>query len=163
MIKAIVYKSNTGHTMQYAKMLGEKLNIPFYTIKQANENLKRNDEVIYLGWIFATKISGLNKVRNKYDIKCYGAVGVYPADNEYIETLKKTNNIDKPLFYMRGGIDYTKLEGLKRKVFQMVGKALEKENKEENKELVKMFKNGANFVSEENLKEILQYIKLNKE
>ena len=35
MIKAIVYKSKTGHTEKYAKMIGEKLNIPYYTLKEA--------------------------------------------------------------------------------------------------------------------------------
>ena len=29
MLKAIVYKSNTGYTENYAKMLSEKLNIPY--------------------------------------------------------------------------------------------------------------------------------------
>ena len=38
MIKAIVYKSNTGDTMQYARMLGDKLNIPYFTINEAKNN-----------------------------------------------------------------------------------------------------------------------------
>ena len=41
MIKAIVYESNTGHTMQYAKMLSEKLNIPCFTIEEAKTNLQK--------------------------------------------------------------------------------------------------------------------------
>ena len=41
MLKAIVYKSNTGHTMQYAKMLSEKVNIPYFTINEAKNNLKK--------------------------------------------------------------------------------------------------------------------------
>ena len=69
MIKAIVYKSNTGHTMEYAKMLSKKLNIPYFTINEAKNNLKNKEEIVYLGWVCATKISGLGKVRKKYDIK----------------------------------------------------------------------------------------------
>lgn len=34
----IVYESNTGHTKQYAKMLSEKLNIPYFTISEARAN-----------------------------------------------------------------------------------------------------------------------------
>lgn len=75
MIKAIVYESNTGHTMQYAKMLSEKLNIPCFTIEKAKTNLQKQDEIIYFGWICATKICGLRKVKDRYSIKCYGAVG----------------------------------------------------------------------------------------
>ena len=78
MIKAIIYESNTGHTMQYAKMLSEKLNIPCFTIKEAKTKLQKHEEVIYLGWVCATKICGLGKVKNRYSIKCYGAVGLFP-------------------------------------------------------------------------------------
>lgn len=158
MLKAIVYKSNTGHTLQYAKMLSEKLEIPYYTIKEAKKCLKQEDEIIYLGWICATKICGLNKVRNKYQIKCCAGVGVNPEGEEYTQKLKMANKMDKPLFYLRGGIDYTKLKGLKRKLLKMVGKAIEQENKPEDKEMIEMFKKGANYVSENNLDEILKYM-----
>lgn len=72
MLKAIVYESNTGHTKEYAEMLGKKLEIPAFTIKEAKKELNKNDEIIFLGWIFATKIMGLNKVK-KYNVKCVGA------------------------------------------------------------------------------------------
>ena len=44
-IKAIVYKSKTGHTEKYAKMIGEKLNIPCYALKEAKTKLMKNDEI----------------------------------------------------------------------------------------------------------------------
>ena len=49
MLKAIVYKSNTGYTENYAKMLSEKLNIPYYNIKDIRKYMNKNDEIIYLG------------------------------------------------------------------------------------------------------------------
>ena len=58
----IVYESNTGHTKQYAKMLSEKLNIPYFTISEARANLKKHDEIVFLGWVCATKIRGLGKI-----------------------------------------------------------------------------------------------------
>ena len=91
MIKAIVYKSNTGHTMQYAEMLSEKLNIPYFTINEAKTNLQKQDEIVYLGWVCATKICGLGKVKNRYKVKCYGAVGLFPKDENYIKNLKESN------------------------------------------------------------------------
>ena len=49
MIKAIIYQSKTGHTMEYAKMLSEKLKIPCYSVKNASKYFKKKDAIIYLG------------------------------------------------------------------------------------------------------------------
>ena len=157
MIKSIIYKSNTGHTKQYAGMLSEILKVPAYNLKEAKSKLKKNDEIIFLGWICASKIQGLNKTK-KYNIRCVGAVGVYPPEKEYIDSLKTANKLDKEIFYLRGGIDYNKLTGFKKKVLQFVGSMVEKENKTENKEMIELFKNGANYVSEKNLEQLLTFI-----
>lgn len=162
-IKAIVYKSSTGHTKKYAEILSTKLKIPYYTIKEANKKLSRDDEIIYLGWICATKLSGLKKVNKKYNVRCYGMIGAYPKDEKYIQELKKSNNLNENAFYLRGGIDYTKLKGIKKKVIKMVSLAIEKENKPENKELIELFKNGGNYVSENNLEDLIIYIKNKKD
>ena len=42
MIKAIVYKSNSGFTKEYALMLSKKLTLPVYDIKEANKSLFKN-------------------------------------------------------------------------------------------------------------------------
>ena len=157
MIKAIVYKSNTGYTKQYAEMLGESLKVPVYNLKEAKSKLKKNDEIVFLGWICATKIQGLSKIKN-YNVKCIGAVGAYPVEKNYIESLIQANKVNVELFYLRGGLDLNKLTGLKKKVLQFVGNMMEKENKAENQEMIKLFKDGANYVSDENLKPILKYI-----
>ena len=157
MIKSIVYKSSTGHTKQYAEMLGEALKIPVYNLKEAKSKLEKNDEIIFLGWVCATKIQGLSKIK-RYNVRCIGAVGAYPAEKNYIESLKKANNINVEFFYLRGGLNFNKLTGLKKKVLQFVGNMMEKENKAENQEMIKLFKNGANYVSDKNLKPILEYI-----
>lgn len=155
-MKAIVYESNTGHTLEYAKLLSNQLNIPYYTVKEAKEKLNIDDEIVFLGWIFATKVQGLNKVK-KYKIKCIGAVGAYPYDKNYINDLKKSNKIEN-LFYLRGGINFQKLKGLKRKILNFVGNAMAK-NEPENKEMIELFQNGANYVSKDNLKDIIKFLK----
>ena len=157
MMKAIVYKSNTGYTKQYAEMLGESLKVPVYNLKEAKSKLKKNDEIVFLGWICATKIQGLSKIKN-YNVKCIGAVGAYPVEKNYIESLIQANKVNVELFYLRGGLDLNKLTGLKKKVLQFVGNMMEKENKAENQEMIKLFKNGANYVSNENLEPMLKYI-----
>ena len=62
------------------------------------------------------------------------------------------------LFYLRGGLNFNKLTGFKKKVLQFVGNMMEKENKAENQEMIKLFKEGANYVSKENLEPMLKYI-----
>ena len=160
MIKSIVYKSNTGHTKQYAEMLGDSLKVPVFELKEAKSKLSENDEIVFLGWVCATKIQGLSKIK-KYNVKCIGAVGAYPTEKNYIESLRQANKVNVELFYLRGGLNFNKLTGLKKKVLQFVGNMIEKENNAENQEMIKLFKNGANYVSEENLKPMLKYIKNN--
>ena len=43
-------------------------------------------------------------------------------------------------------------------MLQFVGNMMEKENKTENQEMIKLFKHGANYVSDENLEPMLKYI-----
>ena len=160
MIKSIVYKSSTGHTKQYAEMLGEALKIPVYNLKEAKSKLEKNDEIIFLGWVCATKIQGLSKIK-RYNVRFIGAVGAYPAEKNYIESLKKANNVNVELFYLRGGLDFNKLTGIKKKVLQFVKNMMQKENNVENQEMIKLFKDGDNYVSDENLKPMLKYIDSN--
>lgn len=159
MIKAIIYKSKTGHTKKYAEMLGEKLNMPFYEIKEAEKKLNKNDEIIYLGWICATRIVGLNKILKKYKVNCCGAVGAYPKTDENVQNIKNANNMKIPLFYMQGGIDYTKLNKIYKKLLQTIGKTIQNSSDNVDKEIVEMFEKGKSFVCEENLKEIEEYLK----
>ena len=56
---AIVYTSNTGHTRQYALLLGEQLGLPAYSPDEAGSRLPGGSPVIYLGWIHASHVSEL--------------------------------------------------------------------------------------------------------
>ena len=69
MIKAIVYTSNAGHTKQYAQLLGGKISLPAYSVKEAKRALAKGDEIIYLGWLMAGKIKGYKKANRRFSIK----------------------------------------------------------------------------------------------
>ena len=43
-------------------------------------------------------------------------------------------------------------------MLQFVGNMMAKENKAENQDMIKLFKDGGNYVSHENLKPMLNYI-----
>ena len=153
MSKVIIYKSKTGHTERYAKMLSEELDIPCYSYKEAK--VSDNDEVIFLSYIYASKIMGLSKVLNKYNVKAIIAVGALAYSKDYVNTLKQTNNIDKPFFYLRGGIDYSKLNFIFRKFLPIIGKDIAKDDKE----LLNLFKNGGDFVTKDSLKYVINHLK----
>ena len=159
LIKAIVYNSKTGFTKEYAEILSKKINVPCYNLKEIKNKLNKNDKIAYLAWICAGNITGINKVKNKYNVICYGAVGAFPKKENYINTLVSGNGIEKEkLFYLRGGIDFNKLKGFNKFVVKIVGKALESKEKD-NKELLKVFNEGASFVDEKNLEDIDNYLK----
>ena len=153
MSRVIIYKSKTGHTERYAKMLSEELNIPCYSYKDAI--VSKNDEVIFLSYIYASKIMGLSKILKKYNVKVVIAVGALAYSKDYLNTLKDANNIKLPFFYLRGGIDYSKLNFFFRKFLPVIGKDIAKDDKE----LLNLFKNGGDFITKDNLNEVLNYLK----
>lgn len=156
MNKVIIYKSKTGHTKKYANMLSKELNIPCYSYKDAKVN--DNDEVIFLSYIYASKIMGLSKTLKKYNVKVVIGVGAMPYSKDYLNTIKDANNIKLPFFYLRGGIDYNKLNFFFRKFLPIIGKDIAKNDKK----LLNLFKNGGDFVNKNNLKDIFDFLKGDK-
>ena len=153
MSRVIIYKSKTGHTEKYAKMLSKELNIPCYSYKDAKVSEK--DEVIFFSYIYASKIMGLSKILKKYNVKVVIAVGALGYSKDYLNTLRDANNIKLPFFYLRGGIDYSKLNFFFRNFLSIIGKGIAKDDKE----LLNLFKNGGDFVNKDNLKEVLNYLR----
>ena len=151
----IIYESNAGHTEKYANMLAEKLNLESIPLKQYKID---SEPIIFLGWIFANNIQGYKKVREKAKIKCTIAVGMTPTAKHNNNEIIKINNINEKFFYLQGGVDYTKLKGIKKFMLKMVVESVIKENKPEDKELIDIFLNGGNCVKEENLSEIVEYL-----
>ena len=112
MIKAIVYTSNTGFTKKYAEMLGIETGIPVYPLEEAKGNVKKQDEIIYMGWIMAGGIKNYEKARKSYNIKAVCCVGMSaPNKKQYKEIIEK-HHIKEKLFYLQGGYDNKKLKGI---------------------------------------------------
>lgn len=158
MIKAIVYQSKTGHTKEYAESLSKELRTPCYSVGDAKEKVNKKDEIIYLSWIRATTIVGYKKINKKYKVAATGAVGAYPKSNEYTKQLKEYNHMTQELFYLRGGINYEKLNKFYQKILKLVGKAIALENPRD-KEMSRLFEKGGNFVNPKQLKPMIEYIK----
>ena len=66
MVKAVVYTSKTGHTAEYAKIIGEKTGLSVYALGEASRHISKGTEIIYLGWLFANSVRGYKKAAKRY-------------------------------------------------------------------------------------------------
>ena len=169
-VKAIVYESETGHTKRYAEMLGEKIDLPVYTIKDAKTGLEKDSSIIYMSWIAGRKLVKFSKVK-MYNTAAICAVGMSPPDHsgEILDEISKSCGIErKNIFYMQGGISINKLHGIYRimmnAMLSAVEKASEKDSKATvNQEMASMLKGEKDFVDAKNLFGIVSWFKKQKE
>ncbi len=157
-MKAIVYVSDTGFTERYAKILSEKTGVPAYPLKEAKKQVAKGEEIVFLGWVFANKIQGFDKARKLWNIAAVGAVGMNPLSDKNTEIVRDANKPECPLFYMWGGLDNSKLKGMNKFMLGLVRDSLEKENKPEYADAIKVFREGGDFVSEEYLQELIAFM-----
>ena len=108
----IVYKSNTGYTEQYAKLLGDALDMPSYSLDNVPK-CHRGGEVIFLGWLFAGNIVGYKKAAKLYKVRCACGVGMGPPTPELVPGFRAKMGIPQStaVFYLQGGFDINKLKG----------------------------------------------------
>ena len=161
-MKAIVYESNTGFTQKYACMLSEKTGLPVYLLENAKSELQKGDEVFFLGWICAGKISGYAKAAKLYSVKGAAAVGIMFPDETTVPQLRENNKIkDIPLFFLQGGVAPEKLSPIKRKLLSMIAKTVEKAGakNEGERAVIDALRIGGDFVRPENLNEIVAFIR----
>jgi hypothetical protein len=156
----VVYCSKTGFSRRYAEMLASELGCEAleYTSKK---QIRKNEEIIYVGWIFANKVKKLSAFK-KYNVKAVLAVGMSPKDEKIIGYVKETNKkhlLGRELFYAQGGLDRDGHKGFHKMLLKMVAKSVIQENKYEDRALISIFKNGGDFVSLDNLYELIKYVK----
>lgn len=161
---AIVYTSNTGTTKEYALLLGQHTGLPVYSLKDAKKNIASNADIIYMGWIMASKIQGYDKAIKQYHVKavcgvCMGATG------SQIEEIRNKNQIPSTtaVFSMQGGFDINKLHGIYKMMMKIMvktaGKSLaEKTDRSKDEDIMlEMMLHGGNYVSENNMKDVFDW------
>ena len=152
-MKAIVYTSNTGHTAEYAKILGQKTGLPVYAAHEAAEKLSAGTEILYLGWLFANSIKGYKNAAKKYKIAAICAVGLCDTGTA-IPQVRKANALSEetPLFTMQGGIDKNQLRGINKFMIRMLTKGVSArtEKTESDERMLYLLTHDASYVSEEN-------------
>ena len=176
MTPIIIYKSNTGFTQSYARILSEALKCPYIDLKKLSRtDLSSYDTIIFGGGVRAATISGLKSALTKlspYEDKkiIIFAVGGNGPSDENTQVLREKNltesNLDLPLFYMQGGFDPGKLNFALKAMLKGVAKSIKsKEAKDpssltrEDKEFLDFFQEGHDDVDPVNTEALLDYIK----
>lgn len=117
---AVIYRSETGFTRQYALWLAEELGCEAVDYRERKRvDWERYDAVIYGGWFHAGGIRGLKWLQGQLP-KLKGkrlavfAVGACPAEDPGVRQALE-NNLPGPewdgaaRFYLRGGLCYEKM------------------------------------------------------
>ena len=157
---SIVYVTNTGSAKKYAEMLSEKTGYPCYSL--ADSDAAVGSDVVFIGWVMAGAVKGLSEARTKFGtLKAVVAVGMMKTESQDA-ALKEKNSISEPFFSLAGAFDVKKLSGMYKMMMSMMLKMLKSKMGESDdpkaKEAVKMFDEGFDLVSEENLADLVAFL-----
>ena len=163
--EAIVYTSSTGFTREYALMLGQKTNLPVYSLQEASVKIARDSSVVYLGWLMAGKVQGYADAAKQYSVEAVCGVGMGSTGSQ-MEDVRKNNNIpdSMPVFTLQGGFDMNKLRGVYKMMMQVMKKTVGKKLAEktdrtpDEEEMLDLLLHGGSRVSEENLAAVLEWM-----
>ena len=157
---AIVYTSGTGHTRQYALMLGEQIGLPVYSLDEANSQLFVGSPVIYLGWLHASHVKGYSKAAKRFALCAVCGVGLCDTGT-LTDQVRKATSIPEgiPLFTLQGGIDRGRLKGMDKLMISMLTKGLasQKQRSAQDDRMLELLSRDESYVSLENLSEVLQW------
>lgn len=167
-IQAIVYTSNTGHTAQYARLLGDKTGLPVYSLQDAKQALAPQTTILYLGWLMAGMIKDYKQTAQTYRVAAVCSVGL-DATPKQAEATRQSNAIPAPvpLFPLPGGYAPDKLRGIYKFIMKMVTKALIKQIREKadqtaaDKAMLNTLQTGGSYVNETHLADVLEWVKDN--
>ena len=109
MIDAIVYSSLSGSCEEYAHRMSAALHVPFFT--EQSHICPTGRKVVYIGWLLAGKVVGLNKAKERYNVVGVVSVGMgAPAANAE-EVCRKKNGLgtDIAVFPLQGRFDLKRL------------------------------------------------------
>lgn len=163
-MKAIVYESKAGHTKKYAEILGKKISLPVYSLKESLTSLSSGDEIIFMGWLMAGNVNGYDKASKQFKICALCPVGMAGKDSSDKTTkdISEKYNYDcDKIFYLEGGFDINKLSGIYKFMMKAMIKMLEKKSDKtaEEAEMTDKMKNNQDCVNEDNIIKIIDWYK----
>lgn len=158
--KAIVYTSNTGHTKQYAEMLGKETGLPVHSLEEAGHILDKGCVIVYMGWTKANHVQGYRAAAKGFGICAVCAVGLSETGTMEREVRNATKIPQgTPLFTIQGGIARGSLKGLDRFMIGMIEKGLASKAQRTGQEddMLALIKTDATCVCTENLAQVLKW------
>lgn len=165
-MKAIVYTSNTGHTAEYAQILGQQTGLPVYELSCAVKTLPKGTPIVYMGWLFASNVKGYSKAAKRFQIKAVCAVGLCDT-GALLKEVRKAISLPEatPLFTLQGGMDHSRLRGINKFMISMLLKMLQKNQNpsEDDKRMLELVKNGGYFVSPDHTESFMQWYRENNQ
>lgn len=170
MIQAIVYTSCTGHTKEFAEILGNETGLPVYELSDAAKALSKNAEILFLGWLMAGKVKGYPSASKQFHVRAVCGVGMAPGEGQR-EDIYKTNKVPKdiPVFCLQGGFEMGKLHGIykfmMRTMQATVGKKLSEKTDRtpQEEEMLELLTKGGNRVSKDKLDGVMEWYKKQSE
>lgn len=166
----VLYYSNTGFTLKYAKWIAEELSADILDAKQSHAEMLFNyDTIIYGGGLYAGHIGGsqliiknLDRLKGKKIIVF--TTGASPAKEETTLEIQNKNFTPQQqqiirFYYLRGGFDYSKLKPI-HKLSMNVMKFIVKNKKEispEIQQFLDAYDNPVDFTDKENIRDLLAY------
>ncbi len=169
----IIYGSCYGTTKKYAEELSGRLDCEAVSYENVND-INSNKTIIYMGGLYAGGVLGMKKTLKKLsDISdkkvCIVTVGLAdPTDEKNIEAIRmkmKTQVSEElyqkaKIFHLRGGIDYSELGFLHKKMMGMVYKKAvsvpEEERDAEISAMIETYNKQVDFVDFDSLDPIVQ-------
>lgn len=162
----IVYTSETGFTARYATLLGQQCKKTVLSLEEALNTLEKGSDVVYLGWLMAGRVTGLDKAKKHFTIRAVAGVGIRPDIENMTKTICKMSAVPaEGGFYLPGGYAPDQLQGNKKKALAMVLNLLRKKISKQKtispgeKRLLEVFECGGSFVDKQYLAPLKDYVK----
>lgn len=172
----IIYGSHYGTTKQYAEELSKRTNIKAISFKKFNQQINDYDNIIYLGALYAGGVLGmsktlkkLNNISNKKIL--IATVGLSdPTDEVNKNNIRNNikNQIPKEvlekakIFYLRGVIDYSKLNFAHKTMMKLLYNAVKNLPNEkqtaEDRAMIETYNKKVNFIDFSSLDKIANEI-----
>lgn len=176
----VVYKSAYGSTEKYARWISEELKCSLLKREDAdNEQIDKYDIIIYGGGLYAGSVNGIDFITSSFERFKDKKIILFTCGLADMEDEKNINHIisglDKvftdemkkkiKIFFLRGGIDYSKLKFTHKAMMYMMyrivlGKSKKSpEERENNKAFVDSYGKAVDFTNKESIEPLIKYVR----
>ena len=168
MIKTIIYTSQTGFTKKYARLLALETGATAFELGKAPGKVKRDEPVVYMGWLKAGRLMGLSRAMKEHRIAAVCVVGMGPQrqGGSQAQGVQRMYHLDAvPVFYLQGGYDGAKLKGMNRFMMRCMTKLTapklekKKDRTAAEEDMLTLLRHGGDRVDKKNLASVLAWMK----